>query len=143
MPLSLCASLVDVLEHDLRQRLTAAVSLRPLGLATGRTMEPVYAGLVQRLQGWSATDRKRLSEVWSSFNLDEYVGLAAGDGHSYRAFMAVHLGQPLQLPVASLQLPDGEAMVPEVAAAAYGHAVRAKCNAGAMREVLEKLWAMV
>ena len=129
-PQSLCASLVDVLEYELRQRLKAGSSLCPLGLATGRTMEPVYAGLVQRLQGWSAIDRERLSVVWSSFNLDEYVGLAPGDGHSYRAFMAVHLGQPLQLPVASLHLPDGQAMVPEVAAAVYGRAVRASGGLG-------------
>ena len=51
---------MDVLEQELRQLLIHGPAARPLGLATGRTMEPVYAGLVMRLQGWSATDRQRL-----------------------------------------------------------------------------------
>ena len=127
---SLCTSLVDLLERELRQRLTATTAARPLGLATGRTMEPVYAGLMQRLRSWSVADRQRLLQVWSSFNLDEYVGLAGTDPRSYRTFMDVHLGQPLQLPAAALQLPDGEAPEPDVAAALYARNLRASGGIG-------------
>ena len=42
-----------------------------LGLATGGTMEPVYAGFVERVRQ-SKVDVSRLT----SFNLDEYVGLS-------------------------------------------------------------------
>ena len=127
---SLCSSLVDLLERELRQRLTATTAARPLGLATGRTMEPVYAGLVQRLRSWSVADRQRLLQVWSSFNLDEYVGLAGTDPRSYRTFMDVHLGQPLQLPAAALYLPDGEAPEPDVAAARYARSLQASGGIG-------------
>lgn len=127
---SLCTSLVDLLERELRQRLTATTAARPLGLATGRTMEPVYAGLVKGLRSWSVVDRQRLLQVWSSFNLDEYVGLAGTDPRSYRTFMDVHLGQPLQLPAAALQLPDGEAPEPDVAAALYARNLRASGGIG-------------
>ena len=127
---SLCSSLVDLLERELRQRLTATTAARPLGLATGRTMEPVYAGLVQRLRSWSVADRQRLLQVWSSFNLDEYVGLAGTDPRSYRTFMDVHLGQSLQLPAAALHLPDGEAPEPDVAAARYARSLQASGGIG-------------
>ena len=127
---SLCSSLVDLLERELRQRLTATTAARPLGLATGRTMEPLYAGLVQRLRSWSVADRQRLLQVWSSFNLDEYVGLAGTDPRSYRTFMDVHLGQPLQLPAAALHLPDGEAPEPDVAAARYARSLQASGGIG-------------
>merc|ERR1711965_426119 len=109
-PTSLCRSLVDALEQELRQLLVQGRVARPLGLATGRTMEPVYTGLVQRLQGWSGSDLQRLRLVWSSFNLDEYIGLASGDPRSYRSFMETWLGQPLQLPSLSLRVPDGQAI---------------------------------
>ena len=129
-PASLCASLVDVLERELRQWFIASAGRRPLGLATGRTMEPLYAGLVQRLRRWSSADRRRLSQLWSSFNLDEYVGLMRGDRRSYRAFMAAHLAQPLQLPAAAFHLPDGQAPDPEAAAAFYARRVQASGGIG-------------
>lgn len=129
-PISLCKSLVDVLEQELRQLLIHGPAARPIGLATGRTMEPVYAGLVMRLQGWSATDRQRLRLVWSSFNLDEYIGLASRDPRSYRAFMDTWLGQPLQLTSSCLRVPDGQAMDPTVAAEDYSRDVQASGGIG-------------
>ncbi|MEB3253756.1 MAG: glucosamine-6-phosphate deaminase, partial [Synechococcus sp.] len=86
-PALLCTALVDVLEQELRHHLSPGATMRPLGLATGRTMEPLYAALVARLQGWSGPDRQRLRAVWCSYNLDEYLGLKAGDARSYRQFM--------------------------------------------------------
>ena len=121
---------MDVLEQELRQLLTSGSMARPLGLATGRTMEPVYAGLVKRLQTWSGTDRQRLRKVWSSFNLDEYIGLEVRDPRSYQAFMDAWLGQPLQLSSSSLRVPDGRAPDPDVAALNYSREVAARGGIG-------------
>ncbi|MEM9382355.1 MAG: glucosamine-6-phosphate deaminase [Planctomycetota bacterium] len=61
-----------------------------LGLATGGTMVGLYAELV-RLSRDEGLD---LSGV-TTFNLDEYLGLAPGDERSFRAFMREHLFEPL------------------------------------------------
>jgi glucosamine-6-phosphate deaminase len=102
---------------------------RPLGLATGRTMEPVYAVLVQRWKALTAEQRPAPSS-WRSFNLDEYVGLAAGDGRSFQAFMHHHLRGPLGLDPACLQLPDGMAADPAQEASRYATAVAASGGIG-------------
>ena len=44
--MALCSRLVDELEQALRLNLEGPSARRPLGLATGRTMEPLYAALV-------------------------------------------------------------------------------------------------
>jgi glucosamine-6-phosphate deaminase len=90
------------------------------GLATGRTMEPVYAALCDRLRGDARFDPQR----WSSVNLDEYVGLAPQDPRTFRAYMERHLGGPLGLQPQALQLPDGAAADPALEASRYGEAVR-------------------
>ena len=90
-----------LLELRLQQRLEQQHP-RPLGLATGRTMEPLYAALVQRLKGWPAPTLEALRAGWLSFNLDEYVGLPGADQASYRHYMDVQLGQPLGLSSAAL-----------------------------------------
>ncbi|MEB3239901.1 MAG: glucosamine-6-phosphate deaminase [Cyanobacteriota bacterium] len=92
----------------------------PTGLATGRTMEPVYGALCERLRDDSRYD----PHGWRSFNLDEYVGLTAQDPRSFGAYMQHHLGRPLGLPLQALQLPDGAAADPAAEAARYGEAVR-------------------
>jgi glucosamine-6-phosphate deaminase len=56
--------------------------LNVLGLATGSTMIPIYETLVN--SGLS------FGEV-TAFNLDEYVGLEAGNKNSYAFFMHEHL----------------------------------------------------
>ena len=117
---ALCDALAERLEDQLRARRCGD---RPLGLATGRTMEPLYAALVRRLQGWRTDELAALKACWSSFNLDEYRGLAASDPRSYRRFMAEQLGDPLQIPDAALRLPDGSATDGDGAAAAYGAAL--------------------
>ena len=53
-----------------------------LGLATGRTMELVYDKIVAMYNDGNADFSK-----CSSFNLDEYVGLAPEDPNSYRSYM--------------------------------------------------------
>ncbi|MGC9941369.1 MAG: glucosamine-6-phosphate deaminase [Verrucomicrobiota bacterium] len=57
-----------------------------LGLATGRTMEPVYAHLVRM----HLNDSLDFSAC-QTFNLDEYVGLPDRDRNSYRHYMNDHL----------------------------------------------------
>ena len=116
---ALTEALAGFLEAQLRQSMT-----RPLGLATGRTMEPVYAALVKRLNQWPATDLKALRQRWLSFNLDEYCGLHRSDPRNYRQFMRRHLGEPLGLPDSALELPDGASADPAAAAEAYGLSVR-------------------
>ena len=96
-----------------------------LGLATGRTMVPVYAALRRRLAALSGPERQALLAGWRSFNLDEYVGLGLADGSSFARFMQEQLVDPLQLPAGALQLPNGLAADPQAEARRYGAAVAA------------------
>jgi glucosamine-6-phosphate deaminase len=75
-----------------------------LGLATGRTMEAVYRILVRMHR------EERLDfSLCRTFNLDEYVGLAAGDTHSYRFYMNTHLFSQVNLDPRNTHLPNGRA----------------------------------
>lgn len=103
---------------------------KPLGLATGRTMEPVYAALVAQLDALSAAERQALRAGWLSFNLDEYVGLGPADPHSFAAFMARHLLEPLGLDPGQVRLPDGLASDPVAEARRYGAALTAAGGIG-------------
>jgi len=75
-----------------------------LGLATGRTMERVYACLValHREQG---LDFSRCS----TFNLDEYIGIPPEHPGSYRSYMEAHLFRQVNLAPGRTHLPDGMA----------------------------------
>ncbi len=73
-----------------------------LGLATGGTMEPVYARFVEQVRR-QQLDVSRLT----SFNLDEYVGLSTGHPQSYSAYMQQHLFSHLPFDASQLHLPDG------------------------------------
>ena len=92
---------------------------QPLGLATGRTMEPVYGALVKAVNALSVAEQQRLRQQWLSFNLDDYVGLAPGDAGSFAAFMARHLQQPLALGMDQVRLPAGLASDPGAEAQRY------------------------
>jgi glucosamine-6-phosphate deaminase len=96
-----------------------------LGLATGRTMEPVYAALRSRLLALPPAEREPLLAGWRSFNLDEYVGLAADHPGAFAAFMRQQLGAPLALAAQCLQLPDGVAADPDQEARRYAAALEA------------------
>ena len=126
----LCSRLVDQLEQSLRQTLQNPAASRPLGLATGRTMEPLYAALVKRLLRWPPQDLAALRRSWCSFNLDEYLGLPAGDPRSYCTFMNDRLGRPLALPEGALQLPDGQAADGDAAALAFRGALQVRGGIG-------------
>jgi glucosamine-6-phosphate deaminase len=75
-----------------------------LGLATGRTMEAVYRLLVQNHR-----EQKLDFSLCRTFNLDEYIGLAPGDPHSYRYYMNEHLFSQVNLDLRNTHLPDGMA----------------------------------
>ena len=102
----------------------------PLGLATGRTMEPVYGALVRRVQGLPQSERLALVGHWRSFNLDEYVGLGPGDPGSFAVAMQRQLAAPLGLARTRLQLPDGLSRDPVLEANRYGAALAAAGGIG-------------
>ena len=102
--------------------LTAAVLARQLrvkpnsvlGLATGRTMEGLYARLAEmhRVDGLDFS-------LAVTFNLDEYVGLAPEHKNAYRYYMNHHLFHKVNIDVRNTHLPDGMAADPEAEGARY------------------------
>ncbi len=85
-----------------------------LGLATGRTMESVYAKLV-RMHRETGLD----FSLCRTFNLDEYVGLPGSDRHSYRHYMNHHLFMQVNIDLRNTCLPDGTAADLEAECARY------------------------
>jgi len=94
-------------------------------------MEPLYERLCRRLlTSWSAAQLKELRRCWSSFNLDEYVGLGADDPCSFAAYMVRHLQGPLGLHPGSCVLPRGDAPVPAEEARRYRRLIAATGGLG-------------
>ena len=110
--------------------LTAAIVARALhtrpnlvlGLATGRTMEAVYAHLV-RLYEDDGLD----FSLARTFNLDEYVGLPPEDPGSYRYYMNRHLFHNVNIDLRNTHLPDGMAADLEAECRAYEDKIH-DCN---------------
>lgn len=108
-------------------RLTAhivarALGARPtlvLGLATGRTMIPVYAEWV-RLHREKGLDFSQCT----TFNLDEFIGLHPDHPGSFHAYMREHLFSKVNLDPRRIHLPDGMAPDLEAECAAYERAIR-------------------
>jgi glucosamine-6-phosphate deaminase len=75
-----------------------------LGLATGRTMEPVYEQLVG-IHQQAGLDFSRCS----TFNLDEYIGIPTHHPGSYRHYMDAFLFDQVNIPQTRTHLPDGTA----------------------------------
>jgi len=109
---------VDLLEDRLRRRLSQ-LDPKPLGLATGRTIQPIYTALVSRLRSWPKADLEKLLGGWCSFNLDEYIGLVEGSPDSFAAYMARYLGDPLGLTFDQLRIPNGCPENPQKEASSY------------------------
>jgi glucosamine-6-phosphate deaminase len=92
-----------------------------LGLATGSTPIGVYAILVD----WHRRGELDFSRA-STFNLDEYVGLAADHPQSYREFMRQHFFSKINVPPEGIHFLDGLAPDVPVHCADYeGQIVRA------------------
>ncbi len=75
-----------------------------MGLATGRTMEAVYARLVQ-MHHEEGLD----FSACHTFNLDEYVGLPGSHRNSYRHYMNYNLFLNVNVDLRNTHLPDGAA----------------------------------
>src|SRR5579871_4302993 len=75
-----------------------------LGLASGNTMESVYAQLV-RMHHEEGLDFSGCR----TFNLDEYVGLGVGHTNTYRHYMNQHLFLHVNIKLQNTHLPDGMA----------------------------------
>jgi len=86
-----------------------------LGLATGRTMERVYDRLAAMGLDFFGC---------RTFNLDEYIGVPAGDEHSYRHYMDVHLFSRINIARANTHIPDGMAADLGAEAARYERLIR-------------------
>ena len=103
---------------ELAARIIAdAVKAKPaytLGLATGRTMERLYAYLAD----WHKTEGLDFS-LCKSFNLDEYVGFDGSNKDSYRFYMNHHLFDKINIDKRNTYGPNGVADDLDAAAAEY------------------------
>jgi glucosamine-6-phosphate deaminase len=87
------------------QLIASAIKRNPaltLGLATGSTMVSVYGELV-RLHKAGSLDFSRVV----TFNLDEYLGLAATHPQSFHYFMQEHFFAYVNVAPRNIHIPDG------------------------------------
>ncbi|SDI00293.1 glucosamine-6-phosphate deaminase [Alteribacillus bidgolensis] len=85
-----------------------------LGLATGGTPEGTYEAFIEKAK----RNDLDLSQI-TTFNLDEYEGLASDHPNSYHAYMKEHLFHPLDLKSEQTHLPKGNAADLEAEAKSY------------------------
>jgi glucosamine-6-phosphate deaminase len=85
-----------------------------LGLATGATMLPVYDVLARRHR-----DEGLSFAATTSFNLDEYIGLAPDHPCSYHRYMQDAFFQHVDIDPARTHLPKGDAADPQAASQDY------------------------
>lgn len=105
------------------QRLIAKIKAIPaaaLGLATGSTMEPIYAKLLEHIQQ-TPMDLSQLT----TFNLDEYMGLNPQHPQSYNYYMYQHLFNQLDIPANHVHLPNGLATDIEAVCHSYSDTIHA------------------
>lgn len=98
---------------------------RPLGLATGATMIPVYARLAAAFRAGEVSFARS-----SSFNLDEYVGLSSSHPAGFHVFMREHLFAHVDLPPDRALLPDGAAADAHAEAADYERRIERAAGIG-------------
>ena len=112
------------------QIIADAINAKPnfkLGLATGRTMEPVYANLA-KLNKANKVDFSRVT----TFNLDEYVWPKKAKKYeankdSYRYYMNYHLFNKINIDIRNTNVPDGFCDDVDAAAVEYDNAI-AECG---------------
>jgi glucosamine-6-phosphate deaminase len=85
-----------------------------VGWATGRTMERVYALLVQEHR-----ERGLSFAGVTTFNLDEYIGLPPNSPDTYRHYMHERFFRHIDVNPANTHLPDGNAGDLDAECAAY------------------------
>jgi glucosamine-6-phosphate deaminase len=114
-PEAVCAAGADAVA-----RLVARKPDAVLGLPTGATPRPLYAELVRRHRDEGLSFGRA-----TTFNLDEYVGVAPDHPGSFRHYMEEALFRHIDLPRERAHLPDGLAADVPAACAAYEAAIRA------------------
>ena len=95
----------EEISRQAAQLVAGAVRKKPelvLGLATGSTMVGVYQHLVQ-LHKEGSLDFSRVV----TFNLDEYLGLAAAHSESFHYFMREHFFSHVNVNPRNIHIPDG------------------------------------
>jgi glucosamine-6-phosphate deaminase len=90
-----------------------------LGLATGKTMAPVYEALVRQ-----ARESKVSFEKTSFFMLDEYVGISLEHESSFRTYIQKRVLIPLGIKSNQITFPPADAGNLEAAAADYEERIR-------------------
>lgn len=75
-----------------------------LGLATGETMERLYAILVRR-----HLENDLDFSLLRTYNLDEYIGIPPEHPNSYRSYMNKHLFNQVNIDLRNTYLPNGMA----------------------------------
>ena len=75
-----------------------------LGLATGSTMESLYALLVEKHRKTNLD-----FSLLRTYNLDEYIGIPAEHPSSYRSYMNRHLFSQVNIDLRNTYLPNGMA----------------------------------
>jgi glucosamine-6-phosphate deaminase len=91
-----------------------------LGLATGGTPKGLYDQLI-RMHRENGLDFSRVT----TFNLDEYVGLAPTHSQSYRFFMEDNLFRQINVDPARTHVPNGQTLDFEAGCRRYEDAIRA------------------
>lgn len=110
---AVCSLAADIIAQNIQRKPDAV-----LGLATGRTMEAIYAGLCERHHAGQLD----VSKI-TSFNLDEYVGLPGSHAQSYQYYMRQKLFDSVGISQEYGHVPQGDAQDPHQEAAAYDHAI--------------------
>lgn len=105
------------LARDIARRLRLNPRL-VIGLPTGRTPVPLY----RELGALRAAGRVSFARA-TTFNLDEFLGIAPGDPRSYHAFMRRHLFDRIDVPPRRVHLLDGRARSPASECARYERAI--------------------
>lgn len=107
----------------LARRIVSALAANPrlvLGLPTGRT--PV--GFYHELATIAAAGHADFSQA-TTFNLDEFLGVAANHPGSYRRYMEHHLFSRVNLRPENIHFLDGAARDPEAECRRYEDAIQA------------------
>lgn len=90
-----------------------------LGLATGKTMEGIYAGLVKKYENEGLD-----FSLIKTYNLDEYIGLPPEHKNSYRHYMNKHLFNKVNIDLRNTHLPLGMAEDLEKECTMYEKSIR-------------------
>jgi glucosamine-6-phosphate deaminase len=110
-----------VLARTLAARIVDAIRQKPdlvLGLPTGRTPIRLY----HELGALYARGEADFSRV-TTFNLDEFLGIAPDHPGSYRAFMQTHLFSRVNVPLDRINVLNGVAPDPGAECARYDRAI--------------------